>query len=63
MVPGQKARLFDAEMIDIPTLSYTSIREFPIPFEIPDPWKMYLFRAVPPVYFIIGSAPPPSPGW
>ena len=37
MVPGQKARLFDAEMIDIPTLSYTSIREFPIPFEIPDP--------------------------
>ena len=37
MVPRHKARLFNDEMIDIPTLSYTSIREFPIPFGIPDP--------------------------
>ena len=37
MAPGHKARLFSVEMIDIPTLSYNSIREFPIPFDIPDP--------------------------
>ena len=29
MAPRNKARLFNTEMIDIPTLSYTSIREFP----------------------------------
>ena len=59
MVPVHKARLFNAEMIDIPTLLYSSVREFPIPFDIADPWKMYLVRAVPPVYVIIGSAPTP----
>ena len=30
MAPGHKARLFSAEMIDIPTLSYTSIRDYNI---------------------------------
>ena len=29
MAPRNKALLFNTEMIDIPTLSYTSIREFP----------------------------------
>ena len=29
MVPGHKVRLFNAEKIDIPTLSYTSVREIP----------------------------------
>ena len=37
MVPRHKALLFNTEMIDIPTLSYTSIREFPIPFDKPKP--------------------------
>ena len=56
MVPRRKARLFNAEMIDIPTFFLYSLIPYPLTYLTPE--KCTSFGKCLPVYVIIGSASP-----
>ena len=49
-------------MTDFPTHSYTSTREIPTQFRIPEAWKKYPFQAEPPRIGYYREYPPPPRG-